>query len=83
MPQNEEPRYEVSIPCRAVKVEGGERTTIACLTLEYFDLPYAGLVAIEAQLSKLVEQLVGFGIAEAKAKGQGKKLDELGVHAGD
>ena len=81
--ENEEPRYEVRIPCTAVKVEGDERRTMATLTLEYFDLSYADLVAINSELSKLVERLVGLGIANAEAKGQGKKLAALGITKAD
>ena len=73
MAEEKEPRYEARIPCTAVKVEGDTRTTMAILSLEYFDLSYGDLVAIENELAGLVQRLVEMGFAKAEAKGQGKK----------
>lgn len=64
MPESEDREYEVLIECRAREVVGGERLPMAQLTLDYQRLSYANLVAINRELSKLVDRLVDLGAAK-------------------
>lgn len=77
MAEKTEPRYDITMPFEVVKIEDGERGVIARLTVEYFDLPYEGLVAVELKVLDFVRELGELGRAKVEAMGKGKKLAEL------
>lgn len=72
-------RFEVSIPLVVEEVKDGQRVPFFETELKYHDLPYDGVVAIQAALVELLQRLNGFGLATAEALGLGDKLRALGL----
>jgi hypothetical protein len=70
-------RFEVSIPFKVEEVKDGKPTPFFECNLEYHDMTYDGVVAIQAAMVGLLEQLNSFGIEAAKEMGLGEKLEKL------
>lgn len=75
----EEKRFRLAIPFLIEEINGDERTPFFECNLVYHDLPYDGIVAVEAAMIELLERLNDFGIATAEEIGLGKKLEILNV----
>uniref|UniRef100_A0A6M3LFG4 Uncharacterized protein n=1 Tax=viral metagenome TaxID=1070528 RepID=A0A6M3LFG4_9ZZZZ len=71
--------FEVSIPFIVEKVVDGELKPYFDCSLVYHDLPYAGVVAIEAAMITLLKTLNQYGVDTAEAMGQGDTLKNLNV----
>ena len=66
-------RFEISIPFEVEELKDGKKTPFFDCRLEYHDIPYDGVVAIQAAMVGLLEQLNSFGIEAAKEMGLGAK----------
>ena len=73
------PKFEVSIPFVVSKTVDGEQKAFFDCTLNYHELPYEGVVAIEVAMIELLQKLSQYGIDSAVAMGLGDKLKNLGV----
>lgn len=60
-------RFDVTITARVSEVSGEEAKPFANDTVEYFDVPYGDLVAVEAVWAELHRMLVQLG--EKRIKG--------------
>ena len=79
MPQQEK-RFEVEIGFHVrARSEGSEVPYFDC-PLQYHDMSYDGLVAVQAAMVQLLETLNGYGIDTAEAMGLGEKLKAIGVN---
>ena len=71
-------RFEIPIPFEVEELKDGKKTPFFDCRLEYHDIPYDGVVAIQAAMVGLLEQLNSFGIEAAKEMGLGcEKLEKL------
>ena len=75
----EERRFRLAIPFVIEEINGDERIPFFECNLVYHDLPYDGIVAVEAAMIELLERLNDFGIATTEEMGLGKKLKALGI----
>ena len=78
-----EDRYKmtVTIGCRIEKVKDGGRFdhSNGVFDQEYSNVPYEGVVAVQAILVEMLEGLNGLGLSQAEAMGLEKQLEILGV----
>jgi len=70
-------RFEVSIPFKVEEIVDGKPKAFFDCDLEYHDMPYDGVVAIQAAMIGLLQQLNQFGIAAANEMGLGEKLEKM------
>lgn len=77
--QKEARRFEIQIPFKIEEIVDGERIPFFDCLLEYHDMPYDGIIAVQAEMIKLLKGLNGLGIIAAENMGLGKKLEVLGL----
>jgi len=72
-------RFEVSIAFSVEEMADGERTPFFDGRVDYHDIGYDGVVAVQAVMTEMLERLNGLGFEVAEAMGLGDKLKTLGV----
>ena len=74
-----ETRFEITLPFKIEKVVEDKPEPFFECKLEYHDMDYEEIVAIQAAMVELLERLNGFGFDTAAAMGLGEKLKALGL----
>ena len=72
-------RFEISIPYVVQEIKDGQSVPFFDCKVEYHDVGYDGLVAIQTAVVEMLNRLNGFGLDTAEAMGLGKKMEMLGV----
>ena len=76
MPDNDK-RFEVRISLDIQEVTPNGLKPFSDSALNYHDLPYDGVLAVEQVLQDAQQKLINAGYAQAEAKGLGEKLKGL------
>lgn len=72
-----EKRFCVTIPLKIEKLEGDDKTPFFDCVLEYHNVSYDAIVAIQCALVEMLDELNNFGIKTATAMGLGEKLEAV------
>lgn len=70
-------KFEVSIPFSVKEMVDGEEKLFFDCTLDYHNLGYDGIVAIQGAMIQLLETLHDYGMSKVEAMGLTDKLKEL------
>jgi len=70
-------RFEVRVSLEIREVVDGDQAEFFDASVDYHDVGYDGVVAVEGVLVKMTGDLVGLGVAKADDMGLGDKLGKL------
>jgi len=73
-------RYTIGIPFHIEEItEDGTTKPFFDCVLDYHDMTYEDVVAVQAAMIKLLESLNGYGMSYADSLGMSEKLKALGL----